>query len=160
MLVFCSSSVLFICVCWESGVWTLFNLAVLTNIAVKFLDKFSLSCAIGFPDPISTSGQCPYTPPRIPVSCSTACAFPSYTPDWPTPFSCLPCFISYTWELNTCTQRTLSSESCQPFLVPWERFPRGCHSLIPYRAENLLSWNSESWLFIWPTSLRAEVFAV
>lgn len=54
------------------------------------------------------------------------------------------------------TQRILSSESCQLFSAPWEQFPRRCHSLILYRAENLLSWNSESRLFTWPTSLRTE----
>lgn len=32
----------------------LFILPVLTNIPVKSLDKFSFSCAFGFPDPIST----------------------------------------------------------------------------------------------------------
>lgn len=60
-----------------------FNLPVLTNIPVKSLDKCSFSCVVGFPDPISTSGQCPYILPRMPVSCSTVCAFPSYTSGGP-----------------------------------------------------------------------------
>lgn len=44
----------YVSVCVGGGVCRLFNLPVLTNIPVKSLDKFSFSCAFGFPDPIST----------------------------------------------------------------------------------------------------------
>lgn len=118
MLVFCSSHVLFICLC--QGVGGGLFLQSFHTCKMPWKTQLQLWLWLSWSH-LYTSSQCPCILPRILVSCSTVCAFPSYTsggpgaPDWPMPFSFLPCFISYTWELNTlalrgfCSQRAASS---------------------------------------------------
>lgn len=130
------SCLIYLCVC--VGVDSFFNLPVLTNTLVKSLDKFSFSCALGCPDPIPTHlGSVPiFFPGYLSLVLLLSISFLHFRwtrRSWLTHASLLPSLLHFlhTGIKRSCTQRILSSESCQLFSVPWEQFPRGCHSLIP-----------------------------